>query len=99
MADNVRYCEVCSCQIEPDRLDAVSNTRLCTKHAQEILKYGGEFTGTGSHDNVGRGIKILTAGVTVIFQRNDEAMQKLKDAYAEAQWDKEKAKKDGATGS
>lgn len=38
-----RMCEVCRQPIDPDRAEAIPETRLCTEHAREIQAYGGEF--------------------------------------------------------
>ena len=90
MADQL-FCEVCGCEIDTERRDALPKTRLCTKHGEEIKKYGGEFVGTGSHDNVGKGgIKSLTAGVTVTFERNQQGIERLKDDHDREVWEARK---------
>ena len=91
MSEEKRYCAVCSGEIEADRLDALPDTRLCIKHGKEIAKYGGEFTATGTHINVGRGLKGLTAGVEAKFDRNQDAIDRLRDDFLREQIEKERA--------
>ena len=38
----VRNCEICKKPIDPERADAIPDTRLCTEHARQIERFGGE---------------------------------------------------------
>jgi hypothetical protein len=43
MTKNTRPCEICGKMIDPERADALPGTRLCTEHAQQADKFGGEI--------------------------------------------------------
>ena len=43
MEEKTRPCEICGEMIDPERVEWQPETRLCTKHAEEMRKYGGEF--------------------------------------------------------
>jgi hypothetical protein len=85
-----RFCAVCSCAIEVERLEGDSRTRLCAKHAKEIEKYGGEFVGTGEYGSLGKAgsLKHNYGDVTVTWKRNEEGLRKLLDDYDREQWEK-----------
>ena len=38
-----RLCEICKEEIDPERIEVIPETRLCTQHAIEIRTLGGEF--------------------------------------------------------
>ena len=79
MPEATRPCEICKRPIEPERLEAVPQTRLCAEHAREVVKYGGEFrataTAAGTGQKTGRGV------VAVHQVRNAEALDKLRAEY------------------
>lgn len=78
-----RLCEICKNAIEDDRLTVIPETRLCTEHAREIQKYGGEFTTTAEQERTSKpgSLKINYGGVTTKKTRNVEAVQRLRDDY------------------
>jgi hypothetical protein len=43
MTQKTRPCEVCGELIDPERAEALPDTRLCTAHAQQADKFGGEI--------------------------------------------------------
>src|SRR4051794_20838188 len=54
MPINTRPCEICRALIEPDRIEALPETRLFTEHARSIAKYGGEFTLSSTQESLGK---------------------------------------------
>src|SRR5690348_5399820 len=60
MFEETRRCEICQKPIEPERLEAIPQTRLCAEHARQIAQYGGEFRATataeGTGQKTGRGV-------------------------------------------
>jgi hypothetical protein len=83
MSSPTRPCEICNQPIDPERLEAVPDTRLCGDHARKIAKYGGEFRLSASHDRTSKqgSLKQNYGGVTARKTRNHEAMHKLKEEY------------------
>jgi hypothetical protein len=80
----VRMCEVCKQPIDPERLEGSPETRLCTTHAAEIQKYGGEFLMSAVQERTSKAgsLKLNYGGITTTRTRNDEAMRRLKDEHA-----------------
>lgn len=78
-----RLCEVCKEAIEGDRLAFIPDTRLCTQHAREIEKYGGEFVVTAEQERTSKpgSLKLNYGGVSTSKNRNVEAVQRLRDDY------------------
>jgi hypothetical protein len=83
MKSVLRKCEICRGWIEPERLELVRNTQLCATHAQEIAKYGGEFTTVSKEDRSQKAgsLKINIAGVTTKMIRNPFAIEKLQREF------------------
>jgi hypothetical protein len=83
MSNQTRPCEICNQPIDPERLEAVPDTRLCGDHARQIAKYGGEFRLSATHDRTSKqgSLKQNYGGVTARKTRNHEAMYKLKEEY------------------
>jgi len=83
MSNQTRPCEICNQPIDPERLEAVPDTRLCGDHARKIAKYGGEFRLSASHDRTSKqgSLKQNYGGVTARKTRNHEAMYKMKEEY------------------
>lgn len=83
MADATRPCEICGRPIDPERIDVLPETRLCSDHAQEIRKYGGEFLVTGTQASLGKGgsLKKNYGDVSVEMKRNAQALRRLREAY------------------
>jgi hypothetical protein len=81
----IRMCEICKQPIDAERLEGSPETRLCTTHAAEIQQYGGEFLMQAVQERTSKAgsLKLNYGGITTTRTRNVEAMQKLKDAYAE----------------
>ena len=78
-----RFCEVCKRAIEDDRLAVMPETRLCTEHAREIEKYGGEFIVTAEQERTSKpgSLKLNYGGVSTSKKRNVDAVQRLRDDY------------------
>ncbi len=79
----IRFCAVCKAVIDPERLEGVPDTRLCTTHAREIEKYGGEFRLLSTPDRTSKqgSLKHNYSGVTASRSRNAEALQRLQQDY------------------
>lgn len=79
-----RRCEICQTVIDPERVDAIPDTRLCTMHAKAIQEFGGEFTVTGTLEKTSKegSLKKNYGGVSTSRTRNTSAIARLKDAYA-----------------
>jgi hypothetical protein len=54
MPQKSRPCEICGKLSDPERIEAVPETRLCMEHAESIGKYGGEFLLTGTQASLGK---------------------------------------------
>jgi len=76
--------------IEPERLEALSETRLCQEHHEKIQKFGGEFTLTTKVERTSKpgSIKINYGGVGGRMRRNQAAIEKLKDEFDDEKWSK-----------
>jgi len=83
MSVKTRPCEICGQPIDPERIEAVPETRLCVEHARMIGKYGGEFIVTGTLASLGKGgsLKKNYGDVSVKKKRNTEALRKLRQEY------------------
>lgn len=83
MADRVRVCEICGAVIDPERIEAVPETRLCLDHAKAIQKYGGEFVLRSRRSSLGKegSLKKNYGDVSSELLRNEVGMQKLRDEY------------------
>ena len=83
MADQTRACEVCGAAINPERIDALPETRLCTEHAKQIAKYGGEFLLTATQASLGKdgSLKKNYGDVSVRQKRNTAGVRKLIEDY------------------
>jgi hypothetical protein len=92
MSTKRRFCEICNREIEAERTEEGSTTRLCVKHAEEIEKYGGEFVGKGEYGSLGKAgsLKHNFGDVNVTFQRNEEAIRKLIEDYEREVWEQKK---------
>jgi hypothetical protein len=89
-----RFCEVCNREIEAERTEEGSTTRLCLKHAEEIKKYGGEFVGMGEYGSLGKAgsLKHNFGDVSVTWQRNLEGIRKLIEDFEREEWERKKQK-------
>jgi len=83
MSSKSRPCEICMKPIEPERLEAVSDTRLCNEHARLIEKYGGEFIRVSSQERTSKAgsLKRNYGGVTPKKTRNEKGLAQLRAAY------------------
>lgn len=59
------------------------DTRLCTTHAREIEKYGGEFRLLATPDRTSKqgSLKHNYGGVTACRTRNAEALERLQQEF------------------
>ena len=80
MVGKTRPCEICKELIDPERVAAVPETRLCTEHARQIQKYGGEFLVTSSQERTSKpgSLKRNYGGVDIKKVRNSLAIEKLR---------------------
>lgn len=78
-----RLCEVCKQPIDDQRLELIPESRLCSDHAREIQRYGGEFIVTAEQERTSKAgsLKLNYGGVSTSQRRNDDAIQKLRDDY------------------
>ena len=78
-----RGCEICKQAIDPERLEAIPETRLCTRHAQEIEKYGGEFRLSARQERTSKpgSLKRNYGSVSTRKIRNNLAVQRLRESY------------------
>lgn len=83
MSTKTRPCEICGQPIDPERIEAVPDTRLCVEHAKKISKYGGEFIITATQTSLGKGgsLKKNYGDVSIQKQRNAEALYKLREEH------------------
>lgn len=86
MAMKTRPCEICRQLIEPDRIEGIPETRLCTRHAREIARYGGEFIVTSATESLGKvgSLKKNYGGISTQKTRNKTAVDKLRRDYEAA---------------
>lgn len=87
MSGKTRPCEICHELIDPERVEAVPETRLCTAHARRIQKHGGEFLLTANHERTSKpgSLKRNYGGVDIQKTRNTQALNKLRVEYDEEQ--------------
>jgi hypothetical protein len=83
MSGRTRPCEICGQLIDPERVEALPKTRLCSDHAQAIKAYGGEFIRTGTQSSLGKdgSLKKNYGDVSIEERRNAEALRKLRQDY------------------
>ncbi len=86
MEAKARYCEICKLPIEPDRVEAVPESRLCTEHAAAIRKFGGEFIVSAETEVTSKqgSLKRNYGSVTTKKTRNTEAVEKLRDEFQQS---------------
>jgi hypothetical protein len=79
----MRTCLICKKIIDTERAEAIPDTRLCIEHAKEIIKYGGEFTLTGTTETTSKqgSLKKNYGGVNVNKTRNNQAIERLQADY------------------
>jgi hypothetical protein len=84
MEEKSRPCEICGEAIDADRAEALPETRLCSVHAGEIARYGGEFRVTVSESRLSKpgSLKNNPGDVAVTGKtRNLTAIAKLRADY------------------
>jgi hypothetical protein len=83
-----RPCEICMKPIEPSRLEALNDTRLCEEHARQIEKYGGEFLRSFTTERTSKegSLKRNYGGINVSKRRNQKGIDQLKDEFEEEKW-------------
>ena len=88
-----RLCAICRQEIDPERVEVLPETRLCTEHARAIQKYGGEFKVTYHQESTSKvgSLKKNYGGITPNSHRNDDALRKLREDYHRQQEDRGKA--------
>ena len=91
MSTKTRPCEVCKKLIEPERVEAIPETRLCVEHARLIGKYGGEFLVTATQESLGKAgsLKRNYGGIVTRKTRNQTGIDKLRRDYREGLQSKE----------
>ena len=85
----MRFCIVCKSVIDADRAEAMPETRLCSEHGRMIEDYGGEFLVSVAQERTSKqgSLKINYGGVSTSRTRNHEALDKLRDAYEQQQFE------------
>jgi hypothetical protein len=84
MEEKTRPCEICGEMIDPERVEWQPETRLCTKHAEEMRKYGGEFIVTLTESSAQKSGSIKKAFGDVVVSgkmRNSVGIAKLRAEY------------------
>jgi hypothetical protein len=78
-----RFCEICGQPIDEERAEALPNTTLCTEHAKQVGKFGGEFVISSKTEVTSKqgSLKKNYGGISTSQRRNNKAIQKLKDEY------------------
>ena len=86
----MRHCEICKQPIDADRAEAIRQTRLCTEHAREIQKYGGEFVMSSTQEKTSKegSLKKNYGGISTRLRRNERAISQLKDDFERARADR-----------
>jgi hypothetical protein len=89
MTGKVRFCQICKQPIEAERAEGLPETRLCIRHSEAIVKYGGEFTTATSTVVTSKAgsLKRNYGGVNTRKVRNDAAMERLRDEFEREQWE------------
>ena len=79
----MRFCIVCKCDIENERIEAIPATRLCTRHGREIQQYGGEFSLSATREITSKqgSLKLNYGGISTYSTRNEDALSRLIDEY------------------
>jgi len=85
MSTKTRPCEICKKLIEAERVEAIPETRLCVEHARLIVKYGGEFLVTATHESLGKAgsLKRNYGGIVTQKTRNQTGIDKLRRDFLE----------------
>jgi hypothetical protein len=83
MSENTRPCEICQAPIDPERIEVLPETRLCTEHARKMSKYGGEFKMTFTQERLSKegSLKKNYGGVSPHKSRNSDGIEKLRNDY------------------
>jgi hypothetical protein len=79
----IRACEICDEPIDPERAEALPDTRLCTEHAKAIAKFGGEFITSVIQERTNKpgSLKRNYGGIDTSKSRNHEAIRKLREEF------------------
>jgi len=85
MTFKMRPCAICKNLIEPERIETIPETRLCTEHARMIVKHGGEFTLSSTQESLGKvgSLKRNYGGITPEKSRNLRALESLRREFEE----------------
>jgi DksA/TraR C4-type zinc finger protein len=88
MTEKGRPCEICGQPIDPERLEAVPETRLCIEHSRRIGRLGGEFVSHATQASLGKAgsLKKNYGDVTVTRVRNTKSIERLRE-----EWQREQA--------
>ena len=84
MEETTRPCEICGKMIDLERAEALPDTRLCTLHAREIARFGGEFRLTVKQDKLNKaGSMKKNPGDVVVTgkTRNEKAIAMLRAEF------------------
>ena len=86
MSAKTRSCEICGQTINPERIEAVPDTRLYVEHARRIGHFGGEFILIGTQVSLSKGgsLKKNYGDVSIQKKRNSEALRKLLEEYEQS---------------
>ncbi len=83
----IRACEICKQPIDPERAEALPDSRLCTEHARAIGKFGGEFIMSSVQERTNKpgSLKRNYGGIATSKMRNHEALRKLREEFEQQQ--------------
>lgn len=83
----VRACEICKQPIDPERAEAIPDSRLCTEHARAIARFGGEFITSSVQERTSKAgsLKRNYGGVATSKSRNNEALRRLREEFEQLQ--------------
>ncbi len=87
MSTKPRPCEICGQLIDPERLEVLPETRLCTEHARQIQNLGGEFRIVTSQERTSKpgSLKRNYGGVNIEKRRNRRALARLRADFEREQ--------------
>lgn len=93
MSVKTRPCEICGRPIDPERIEAVPETRLCGEHARTIGQFGGEFIVTATQASLGKAgsLKKNYGDVSIQKKRNTEALRRLREEYEQLRGEEDAA--------
>ena len=83
----LRFCEICKEILDAERAENDRQTRLCTRHAREAARFGGEFRLHIRQERTSKqgSLKHNYGSVSVRFVPNRDGIEDLRDEYLASQ--------------